>query len=351
MSKTQIKRGKQKWRNKPGELMYTGDVASSKVNVEVIAYNTDSGDIAYGEKVSEYENFGGFRWIDIRGLNNKAVMAEIGDTLGLDDLLLEDIMHMGERPRAELQKGYLFLIMKNLSLDKEKIRIKQEQISFVIKDNTIISFQDSDSEVIRYAKEKFENPKHSLRRKGIDYTLYYIMDLIVDNYFLIVSDIEEKIEEIEESIIGADGKMNIEEVYRIRKELLLLRASIWPLDDIMHSMIREETMVTDSTKEYMRDLKGNISQIIDYTSIYRESILGLFDIYLSNTSNRMNRIMQTLTIISIMFIPSTFLAGVYGMNFKIFPELEARFAYPVFWIVNIVLMVFMYNYFKNKRWI
>lgn len=351
MGKTQIKRGKQKWRNKPGELVYTGDISSEKVEIDIISYSLESGEIFFGEKIEEFKDFDGYRLIDIKGLNNKQEIQRIGAMLGLEDLLLEDIMHMGERPRVEIQRDYLFLIMKNLSLDKEKISIRQEQLSFILKDKTIVIFRDSDSEIITYAKEKLKNSKHSLRKWGVDYALYYIMDLIVDNYFLIVSDIEEKIEEIEEAIISGEESMNLEEVYRIRKELLLLRASIWPLEDIVHGMIREEGLIEDSTKDYLRDLKGNISQIMDYTSIYRESILGLFDIYLSNTSNKMNGIMQILTVISIMFIPSTFLAGVYGMNFKAFPELGMKYAYPVFWTVNIVIMIFMYRYFKNKRWL
>lgn len=351
MAKTQIKRGKQKWRNKPGELVYTGDISSEEVQVDVLLYSPETDEISFKKKIEEFKDYSGYRFIDVKGLNNKDEIQRIGAILGLDDLLLEDIMHMGERPRLELQKDYLFLIMKNLYLDKEKIRIVQEQLSFVVKDRTIVIFRDSDSEVINYAKEKLKNSKHSLRRFGTDYALYYIMDLVVDNYFLIVSDVEEQIEQIEEAIISGEESMNLEEVYRIRKELLLLRASIWPLEDVIHGMIREEGLIENSTKEYLRDLKGNISQIMDYTSIYRESILGLFDIYLSNTSNKMNSIMQTLTVISIMFIPSTFLAGVYGMNFKEFPELGIKHAYPVFWIINIALMIFMYRYFKNKRWL
>lgn len=351
MAKTQIKRGKQKWRNKPGALVYTGDISSQEVQIDMILYNKDTGEILLERDIDELKDYSGYRFVDVKGLNNKEEMQRIGAILGLEDLLLEDIMHMGERPRVELQRDYMFLIMKNLYLDKESMSIVQEQLSFVLKDRTIVVFRESESEIVSYAKEKLKNPKHSLRRFGTDYALYYIMDLVVDNYFLIVSDIEEKIEEIEEAIISGEESMNLEEVYRIRKELLLLRASIWPLEDIVHGMIREEALIESGTKDYLRDLKGNISQIMDYTSIYRESILGLFDIYLSNTSNKMNSIMQTLTVISIMFIPSTFLAGVYGMNFKVFPELGIAHAYPVFWVVNIVIMIFMYRYFKNKRWL
>ena len=351
MAKTQIKRGKQKWRNKPGALVYTGDISSEEVRIEVLLYNPETGELLLERGIEEIKGYDGYGLVDVKGLNNKEEIQRIGAILGLDDLLLEDIMHMGERPRVELQRDYIFLIMKNLYLDKENLKIVQEQLSFVVKDRTIVVFRDSDSEIISYAKEKLRNSKHSLRRFGTDYALYYIMDLVVDNYFLIVSDIEEKIEEIEEAIISGEESMNLEEVYRIRKELLLLRASIWPLEDIIHGMIREEGLIESNTKDYLRDLKGNVSQIMDYTSIYRESILGLFDIYLSNTSNKMNSIMQTLTVISIMFIPSTFLAGVYGMNFKVFPELGVKHAYPVFWIVNIAIMAFMYRYFKNKRWL
>lgn len=351
MAKTQIKRGKQKWRNKPGALVYTGDISSEEVRIEVLLYNPETGELLLERGIEEIKGYDGYGLVDVKGLNNKEEIQRIGAILGLDDLLLEDIMHMGERPRVELQRDYIFLIMKNLYLDKENLKIVQEQLSFVVKDRTIVVFRDSDSEIISYAKEKLRNSKHSLRRFGTDYALYYIMDLVVDNYFLIVSDIEEKIEEIEEAIISGEESMNLEEVYRIRKELLLLRASIWPLEDIIHGMIREEGLIESNIKDYLRDLKGNVSQIMDYTSIYRESILGLFDIYLSNTSNKMNSIMQTLTVISIMFIPSTFLAGVYGMNFKVFPELGVKHAYPVFWIVNIAIMAFMYRYFKNKRWL
>lgn len=351
MTRTQIERSRKKVGHVPGALIYTGDSPNSKTRISLFSYDeyqTLKREIETVEDLVLEE--GKKNFIDVLGVSDKEVVAGIGEKFGINTMLLEDIMHLGERPRIDYYDDYVFVILKVLSIDKINARISQSQIAFVLSDGYMIMFRDRDFEGFEQIEARLKDERQTLRKKGLDYLVYYIADMIVDNYLYVLGEIEEYIGLLEEKVISKE-KSQIEDVYKLRKSLLVIKSATWPMNDIVKSIMREDSFFSDTTKEYIRDLHGNISQIIEHVGIYREEIVGLIDIFLSNNGNRMNEIMQTLTIISIMFIPPTFLAGVYGMNFDVLPELRFEHGYWVFWVVTIASMIGMYKYFKKRHWL
>ena len=350
---SQLKKSLNKVGQPRGSIIYTGFNTSQEISIELIKYNQEQSKkikISSIEDLSLYNN-NDFKWISICGLNNAETIKRIGEKFKISSRVLEDVLNVGSRPKVEFYDDYLILILKVFFYDKSEMKVKQEQVSFILFDDILVSFQEFDNNVFDTVKYRIEENKGLLRKKGVDYLLYYLVDTVVDEYFTLLGSIEEKIENIEDSIINSSRKEQLQEIYKIRKDMLILKTSIWPLENIIYSIIKEESSIKDGTKDYFKYISDHLIQIMEFIGIYREMILGMFDIYLSNTSNRMNQIMTTLTVFSTIFIPLTFLTGIYGMNFRYMPELNFKWSYPIFWLICLANILFLYKYFKNRNWI
>lgn len=336
----------------PGSVEYTGEIISNSTKVELIKYGQEQFDEIHLKELSEIDwKTQETKWINIYGLNNTKYIEEIGGEIGLSSLVLEDIVHVGHRPKVEFYDNYIFLVFKMLSFNENDMKIQQEQISFILTSNKLISFQEFEGDVFDSIRKRIKENKGGIRNKGIDFLLYCLIDALVDSHFILLNNIEEKIEEIEEEIINNTNQDILQDIYKLRKELLVVKTSIWPIKDIINDLMKEDRYINDYTKAYLKDVNDHLIHIMDFIVIYREMISGMFDTHLSNTSNRMNQIMTTLTIFSAIFIPLTFLAGIYGMNFEYMPELSYKLGYPIFLGVCLILAITMYQIFKKKKWL
>jgi len=238
-----------------------------------------------------------------------------------------------------------------LYYDEEKHDITAEQVSIILGSNFVISFQEQEGDVFKFIRERIRNGKGRIRKVGSDYLAYALVDAIVDNYFIILEKLGEKIEEMEEELVTNPTPETLQTIHHLKREMIFLRKSVWPLREVISALERgEPTLIHESTGIYLRDLYDHTIQVIDSIETFRDMVSGMLDIYLSSISNRMNEVMKVLTIIATIFIPLTFIAGIYGMNFQYMPELGWHWGYPAVWFVICAIFIVMLVYFKRKRW-
>lgn len=333
----------------PGSVRYTGGKEPQPATVEQITYNAKKVEKETVENLNAMQPYkSGVNWIRVTGVQDTGVIEKIGKRFNMDALVLEDIANVGTRSKIDDYGAYIFWVFDTLYSDDTHTPI-QEQISIVRAGNTVISFQEYDSELFDPVIRRILENKGIVRRNNADFLVYCLIDTIVDQQFVLLNDFEEKMDRLEIAIINETHRGQARGIYALKRELLVLKNSIWPMRDIVGTMIADEDMDRNMRKHY-RDVEDHIKQIMDYTTIYRELMMGMYETYLSNISNRMNKIMTTLTVFSVIFIPLTFLTGVYGMNFHYFPELDFRWAYPVFWAVCGGIGLGMFLFFKKKKW-
>jgi magnesium transporter len=271
----------------------------------------------------------------------------------LHPLTLEDIANIQHRPKIEDLDDYIFAVLKMLSFDPIKNKIKEEQISLVLGENYVISFQENESiDDFPNIKERITKAKGKIRKMKADYLFYSIVDTIIDQYFSVMEKLEERIELLQDELYHNPTDKTIAKVENLKKQLIVLRKSIRPVREMLSTLSKTESdLIHDELQTYLRDLHDHTIQIIDTIEILRDIIAGSLDIYLSTLSNKMNQIMKVLTIISTIFIPLTFIVGVYGMNFKYMPEIAMKRAYPILWIIMIGIAGGMLWYFKKRKWL
>jgi magnesium transporter len=265
-------------------------------------------------------------------------------------LLIQDVIHTRQRPKYELNDETIFIVVKMFVLDSNK-EIHAEQVSFVFKDELVATFQETEGDVFGLIRNNIKDGGRRIRSMGCDYLVYELLDAIVDNYFTVLEELGDRIEDIEDELLDNPSSQTLHTLNKIKQDSMLLRRSLWPLRDVVNRFEREEiSLVKNYTRPYIRDIYDHVIQAIEAIESYRDVLSGMVDIYLSSISNRMNAIMKVLTVISTIFIPLTFLVGVYGMNFRNMPELYWHYGYHGVWVVMIVSAVFMIAYFKRKRW-
>ncbi len=337
----------------PGEVTYTGHDLSNEVNIEFMTYDKDSfdnKDIDSIDDIDLKENEK-LKWIKVTGLSNIEIIKQIGKKLELNNLILEDIVNTSHTPKVEFHNNFIFLIIKIISFDNIELKIKTEHTSFILFEDLLVSFQEYENDVFDYREQTMEEGTSLIRKRKIDYLLYSLTDAIVDEYFVAVADIEEKMEELEMDVMNEYDKQHIYIVYKLRKEMLRLKKLVWPIESTIKTIVREDDRVNEENAKYFREISDNLIQLMDFINMDRDVILGIFDLYLSNNDNRMNKTMQTLTVVATIFTPLTFLTGVYGMNFKYMPELESKVAYSIFWIIVVLNFAILYRYYRKKGWI
>ena len=291
-------------------------------------------------------------WINIDGIHEIETLEKLGDCFGLHPLTLEDILNTDQRPKIEDYGEYIFIVLKMLYPDDETGEILAEQVSLVLGKNFVISFQEREGDIFNSVRERIRNGKGRIRKMGADYLVYSLLDSIVDNYFIILEKLGERIELLEEKLITKPVPETINLIHKLKREMIFLRRSVWPLREVIGSIERgESSLIKGSTNIYLRDVYDHTIQVIDTIETFRDILSGMLDIYLSSVSNRLNAVMKVLTIIATIFMPLTFIAGIYGMNFKYMPELDWRFGYPVILLAMVSIGVLMLVSFRKKKWL
>lgn len=347
------KRKRSKPGTSPGSLIFTGRQKLADSNVTLVQYNEED----YLERHEKNHlpslkpgNF--LNWYDIRGLHQVNLIEQIGKQYNIHQLALEDILDIQQRPKFEEYENGVFITAQALTYDPAKIELKTEQIAIFSGSRFVVSFQEDENELFIPIRERISGSKGRIRRRGADYLTYALLDLIVDNYFLILDQMEGSIEELEVNIMQKQDSNYKNNIHQLKIVILKLKKIISPLREAVNQFSRcDEVHLDDETGVFVRDLYDHIIQLIDMVDTYRDIITGLQELYLAEISLRMNNVMQVLTIISTVFIPLTFLVGVYGMNFDVMPELHWRQSYFALWGVMLVIVVFMVLYFKRKKWL
>jgi len=339
----------------PGTLVHIGERKAEFVRITVIDYNEQNfqeKEVSAVEECFPFKTTPTVTWINIDGLHKIELIEKLGKEFDLHPLILEDILNTGQRPKFEDLGNNVFIVLKMLSYTDEKQTIQSEQISLAVGPNFVISFQESVRDVFEQVRDRIRNSKGRIRKMGSDYLAYVLLDAIVDNYFLILEKFGEKIEYMEEELVAEPTEKTLQQIHSLKREMIFLRKSVWPLRELINGLERSESsLIKESTDIYLRDVYDHTIQVIDTVETFRDMVSGMLDIYLSSISNKMNAVMKVLTIIATIFIPLTFIAGIYGMNFKYMPELEWRWAYPAVWLVMSAVTATMLIYFKKKRWL
>ncbi|OGL46585.1 MAG: magnesium and cobalt transport protein CorA, partial [Candidatus Schekmanbacteria bacterium RBG_16_38_11] len=291
-------------------------------------------------------------WINVEGIHRTDIIQKLGDCYGFHPLVLEDILNTDQRPKIEDYKDYIYIVLKMLSNNKSP-EIIVEQVSLILGPNFVISFQEGVAgDVFNPVRERIRNGKGRIRSMGADYLAYSLVDSIVDNYFIILEKLGERIEDLEEELLINPSKETLHKIHQLKREMIFLRKAVWPLREVISAMERGDSALTkEYIRVYFRDVYDHTIQIIDVIETYRDMLAGMLDIYLSSISNKMNEIMKFLTIIGTIFIPLTFIVGVYGMNFEFMPELRWHWGYFSILFFMLVVSVFMLLYFKRKKWL
>jgi magnesium transporter len=339
----------------PGTLVHIGEKKTEKVKITVIVYSEDT----YREKelqsMNEYvssEDRDTVTWINIDGLHQMEVMETIGRHFCLHPLTLEDIVNTGQYPKLEDYRDYLYIVLKMLYFQEQKNFIESEQVSICLHANVVISFQEEPGkDLFNPIRERIRNGKGRIRKMGADYLAYSLIDAIVDSYFIILEKLGEKIEALEQRVMNEPSQKFLHDIHSIKREIIFLRKSIWPLREVVRSLERgDSVLIQDSVHIYLRDVYDHTIRIIETIEAFRDILAGILDLYLSGISNRTNSVMKVLTIIATIFMPLTFLAGIYGMNFKYMPEIEWRWGYPSVLLIMVSLGIGMLVFFKRKKW-
>ena len=339
----------------PGSLVHVGKERTETITISIIDYNEKQfheETVATVEECSLFKEQPTVTWINVDGIHQIETIEKIGKQFDLHPLILEDIMNTGQRPKIEDFDHYIYIVLKMLQIGKNESEIHAEQISLIVGPNFVISFQEQAGDVFDHVRERIRSDKGRIRKLKSDYLAYALMDAIVDRYFVILEKLEDRIELVEDDLLTNPTPKTLQDIHSLKSEMIFLRKSIWPLREVVSRLERREsTLIQESTAIYLKDIYDHTIQIIDSIETFRDMLSGMLDIYLSTISNKMNEVMKVLTIIATIFIPLTFIAGIYGMNFLYMPELGWHWGYPVVWIVMITIALSMVVYFRRKKWL
>jgi magnesium transporter len=339
----------------PGTLVHIGEKLTEKTRIAVVEYD-DQGflekELGTLETSYLFPKEPAVTWVNVVGIHQVEVLEKLGNCFGVHLLALEDILNTEQRPKIEDYGDDLFIVVKLISSNEDRDEIEAEQISLILRPNAILSFQEKEGDDFSTVKERLRAGKGRLRKMGADYLAYTLLDIVVDQYFVVLEKLGERIEVLEGRLLADPGTATLQKIQNLKKEMLLLRKWIWPLREVISSLERGEFPgIQESTRIYLRDVYDHTIQVMDAIEIYRDMLSGMLDIYLSSLNNRMNAVMKVLTIIATIFMPLTFLAGVYGMNFKHMPELDWSWGYPLILILMAFVAILMLTLFRRKKWL
>jgi len=361
MARTHHRKQRKSLLTSPGTLTYVGEKTSIKTVIKRIEYNeafyqeeaASTREVCIPKNVPTDQPF--VTWLNVTGIHEPKVMEQIGELYQLHPLLLEDVMNSYQKPKVEAyEDGHLFVTLKMLHLSKtDPNSIWGEHVSFVLGKDYLVSFQEQQSgDIFTPVIDRLKASVGKTRRSGSDYLLYALMDVIVDNYFLLLENFSDQLDTMEDRVINGRHSQSLAELYALKRELTYARRLIWPLRDMLSQLVRaDDPLVSKRVFPYLRDVNDHVMQIIENLDAYRELLASLVDVHLSTISNRMNQVMKILTIFSAIFMPITFIVGVYGMNFDHIPELHNPYGYYATWVVMIIVTLGMILYFRWKKWL
>jgi magnesium transporter len=339
----------------PGSLVHIGEKKVEKVRITVIDYDVDQFQEKEVETIEEcfpFKDTPTVTWINIDGLHEVQIIEKIGEHFAIHPLIQEDIVHTGQRPKMEDMESYIFVVARMLFYNDETREIESEQVSLILGPNYVISFQEKEGDIFDPVRERIRKGKGRIRRMKADYLAYALVDTLVDNYFIILENLGEKIEGMEDELVANPRPQTLQTIHILKREMIFLRKSVWPLREVISSLERgEPSLIDPSTEMYFRDVYDHTIQVMDTVETFRDMVSGMLDTYLSSLSNRMNEVMKVLTIIATIFIPLTFVAGIYGMNFEFMPELKWHWGYFAALGLMVVIFIGMVFYFKRKSWL
>lgn len=339
----------------PGSAVFLGEQKNSTTRIDVTEYNADT--------LMEHHNVApdhcaqiirpsSVTWIHVNAIHDVTLVEHLGLDLGLHPLTIEDIVNTEQRPKIEEFQDYIYVVLKAIAYDQTARQMEIDHISLIFGKNYVLSFQESESTVFHNVRERLRGGKGHIRAMNADYLAYALMDAVVDNYFLAVERMENHIEDIDEQILAAPHPDALTDMHHLRRDIVRLRKAIWPLREEIGMLNKTESdLIHHETKVFLRDLYDHTIQIIDMVETLRDILGNIRDTYLSSVSNRMNEIMKVLTIIATIFIPLTFIVGVYGMNFEYMPELRWRWGYFLILGIMIFIVFGMVGYFKKNKWL
>ncbi len=338
----------------PGSLVYVGDKAEKKFKATLVVYNQDT----YAEEKLDsldacliMSDPHKITWLDINGLHDIRSLEKLGECFSLHPLVVEDILNTNQRPKVEDYGNYLYFVLKIINYQKDVHEVSSDQLSLIVGPNFVISLHENDEALFNTIRERIKS-KGKIRRSGADYLAYSLMDLVVDQYFVILEDLGETIEELEEELVSQPDPQTVNQIHRLKRVMIILRRSVWPLREVLSQLERQESpLIQEGTSLYIKDVYDHVIQVIDTIETFRDMLSGMLDVYLSSVSNRLNEVMKVLTIIATIFIPLTFIAGVYGMNFQFMPELKWRWGYFVILACMAVISLAMLLFFRKKKWL
>lgn len=339
----------------PGMIMHIGEKKMDKIRIRLIRYD---------QQVLEEQEFSGIdaclehcrhksgvKWINVDGLHDVDTLKKIGKEFDIHVLALEDVVNTGQRPKVEMYEQHLMIAMKMFYTAEESVAVECEQMSFILGKDYVISFQEKVGDVFEEVRNRIRVGTGFIRKSGADYLLYALTDAIIDHYFIVLEKIGNALEDIDENLTHSPKTETLQAIYAMKKQIVLLRKTTWPLRELFGSLFRLETkLISKKTHVFFRDVQDHTIQVLDSIEGFREMISGMIDLYQSTVSNKMNEVMKVLTIIATIFIPPTFIAGIYGMNFDNMPELHLQKGYFVALSVMLVSIVSMLIYFRRKKW-
>ncbi|MGD9675380.1 MAG: magnesium/cobalt transporter CorA [Candidatus Bipolaricaulia bacterium] len=338
----------------PGELVHVGEHRLEVPRLTLFDFDGARVEETHPEPdlALPAERAGGVAWLNVDGVHDASVVEKVGRMAEIHPLLLEDIMHTLQRPKLEDYGSLLFVSLRMLQYHEDRREIEDEQVSLVLGTSWLISFQETPGDVFDPVRDRIRKGRGRVRRAGADYLFYSLIDAIVDNYFVVLEHIGDWVEEVYERVTRAPSQSDVDEIRLLQRELLYMRKSIWPLREVLSALARGESpLLAAETQPYLRDAYDHTVQILDTVETFREMLSSVMDVYLSSLSHRMNEVMKVLTIIATLFMPLSFVAGVYGMNFRWMPELEWRYGYFVVLGIMAVMAMGMIGYFRRRRWL
>ncbi len=336
----------------PGTLVYTGRKKKGPIKIRVMDYTSQTVHDTYISKVEDLKHFVNRKtvsWINVIGVHHPEMIEKIGNVFGLHPLMMEDIVNVHGRTKMEVRDNVLFTQLKMIYYNLHH-NLVFEQLSVVLGNHFVITFQENEYDVFDPVRERINSTNWRIRQLDNDYLAYALIDAIVDNYFSIIQKTGDLLDTVDDRVVKKPQEDSLSQIHKLKKNLVLLRKNIWPVREVISKM-KQTKLIKHNTKRFIDDLYDHVVQIIDSIEMYRDMSSSILETYLSNVNNRMNEIMKVLTVISTIFIPLTFITGVYGMNFTHMPEIPGKFSYVLVWVVMLTIGIWLYIYFRRKKWV
>ena len=340
----------------PGTLVHIGEIRHPDTRISVINYSRDKFEkksISSIDELLPYKNdTDSITWVDVEGLSDITLIEELGRLFNIHLLILEDVLNTHQRPKVEEYDDCIYLVAKAIELGEGEFSVEYQQISILLYDRFIFTFKERQDELFSAIKERLQNGKGAIRQQGPDYLAYVILDSIVDRYFSIQDTIDDVVDALEEELLNDPLRETLMKIQRVKRGLIYIRRVVSPQRDMLGVILHTDTpLIQEKTYVYFRDVYDHVLRVSEAVDSYREIMTGLLDIYISSMSNKMNEIMKVLTVFASIFIPLTFLTGIYGMNFENMPELKTKWGYPLLWGIFITIPLLLLVLFKKKKWL